>query len=75
MKAYWGMEVSLHAFLTLALDGSEWSASRSGPFTPRERDSGTHWIGCCMGSRAGLDAVVKSKISKWLNAVFISHDM
>jgi hypothetical protein len=31
------MEVHLHAVLTLALDGGEWSASRPGRFTPKER--------------------------------------
>jgi hypothetical protein len=30
--------------LTSALDGGEWSASRPGRFTPRERASGTHWV-------------------------------
>jgi hypothetical protein len=30
MKAYWGEEVQLHTFLTSALDGGEWSASRPG---------------------------------------------
>jgi hypothetical protein len=45
MKAYGGVEVYLHAFLTSALDGSEWSASRPGRFTPMERAPGTHWIG------------------------------
>jgi hypothetical protein len=34
MKTYWGVEVWMHAFLTLALDGGEWLASRSGRFTP-----------------------------------------
>jgi hypothetical protein len=36
MKLYWGLEIYLHAFLTLVLDGGEWSASRTGHFTPRE---------------------------------------
>jgi hypothetical protein len=36
MKAYWGAEVYLHAFLSSALDGGEWSALRPGRFTPRE---------------------------------------
>jgi hypothetical protein len=49
-------------YLTSALDGGEWSASRSGRFTPRERDPGTHWIGGWVGSRAVLEAVVKRKI-------------
>jgi hypothetical protein len=34
MKTYEEMEVYLHAFLTSALDGCEWSASRPGRFTP-----------------------------------------
>jgi hypothetical protein len=48
--------------LTSALDGGEWSASRPGRFTPRERASGTHWIGGWVGPRAVLDAVVKRKL-------------
>jgi hypothetical protein len=63
MKAYWGVEVQLHAFLTLALNGGEWSASRPGRFTPRERAPGTHWIGGWVGPKAGLDAVLKRKLS------------
>jgi len=39
------MEVQFHAFLTLALDKGEWSASSPSRFTPRERAPGTHWIG------------------------------
>jgi hypothetical protein len=57
MKVYWGVKVQLHAFLTSALDGGEWSASHHGRFTPRERAPGTHWIGGWVGPRAGLDAV------------------
>jgi len=34
VKAYGGMEVWLHVFLTSALDGDEWSASRPSRFTP-----------------------------------------
>jgi hypothetical protein len=48
--------------LASALDGGEWSASRPGRFTPRERAPGTHWIGCWVGPRAVLDAVVKREI-------------
>jgi hypothetical protein len=52
---------SIHS-LTSALDGGEWSASRPGLFTPRERAPGTHRIGGWVGPRAVLDAVVKRKI-------------
>jgi hypothetical protein len=48
--------------LTSALDGGEWSASRPGCFTTKERAPGTHWIGGWVGSRAVLDAVVKRTI-------------
>jgi hypothetical protein len=48
--------------LTSALHGGEWSASRTGRFTPRERTHGTHWIGGRVGPRAVLDAVVKREI-------------
>jgi hypothetical protein len=48
--------------LTSALDGGEWSGSRSYRSTPRERSSGTHWIGGRVEARDGLDAVVKRKI-------------
>jgi hypothetical protein len=48
--------------LTSALDGGEWSVSRPGRFTPKERAPGIHWIGGLVGLRAGLDAVVERKI-------------
>jgi hypothetical protein len=48
--------------LTSALDGGEWSTSCPGCFTPRERASGTHWIGGWVGPRVILDAVAKRKI-------------
>jgi hypothetical protein len=45
MKAYGGVDVQIHIFLTSALVGGEWSPSRPGRFTPGERALGTHWIG------------------------------
>jgi hypothetical protein len=47
-------------FLTLALDGGEWSASHPVPLhTPGERAAGIHWIGSWVGAKVGLDAVSK----------------
>jgi hypothetical protein len=67
MKTNQVMEVKRHALLTWALDGGEWSASRPGRFTPRERAPGIHWIGGWMDPRAVLDMVVKRKIpnTRW----------
>jgi hypothetical protein len=45
--------------LTSTLHGGEWSASRSGRLTARERAAGTHYTGGSVGPRAGLDAVEK----------------
>ena len=42
MKAYRGVEVQLHLYLTSAVDGTEWSASRPGRFTPGDRVPDTH---------------------------------
>jgi hypothetical protein len=62
MKTYWGRGGIVHACLTSVLDGGEWSASRTGRFTPGERALDTHWIGGWVGSRTGVDTVVKRKI-------------
>jgi len=48
--------------LTSALNGGEWSASRPGHFTSREKAPGTHWLGGLVVPRTILDAVVKRKI-------------
>jgi hypothetical protein len=45
MKAYGGVDVYIHIFLTSALAGGEWLASCPGRFTTWEAASGTHWIG------------------------------
>jgi len=36
MKAYVEAEVRIHSFLTLALDGRDWSAAHPGRLTPRK---------------------------------------
>jgi len=54
MKTYGGVEIQLHAFLTSALDGGEWSASRPGHFTPGETAPGTHWLGGWVGPTVDL---------------------
>jgi len=43
MKTWGGNGVQLHTFLTLVLDGGEWSASCPGLYTSGERAPGTHW--------------------------------
>jgi hypothetical protein len=55
MKAYVGVDVHIHIFLTSALVGGEWSTSRPGRFTPGERAPCTHWIGGWVDLRASLD--------------------
>jgi hypothetical protein len=59
MMAYGVLDVDIHIFLTSALAGGEWSASRPCRFTPWERTPGTHWIGSWLDPRAGLDDMVK----------------
>jgi hypothetical protein len=57
MKAYEGVDVQIHVFLTSALVGGEWSASRPCRFTPGERALGTNYKGGWVGPRTGLDDV------------------
>jgi hypothetical protein len=59
MKAYGGMDVYIHIFLTPTLVGGEWSASRSGLFT--HGVPVTLWIGGLVGLRTGTDDVEKRK--------------
>jgi hypothetical protein len=50
------------SFLTSAVEGGEWSASRPGrALPPGERAPGTHCTGGLVGPRAGLDAEVRGK--------------
>jgi hypothetical protein len=59
MKAYVGVNVYIHIFVTSALVGGELSDSRRGRFTPGERVLGTHWIGGWVDPSAGLDDMEK----------------
>jgi hypothetical protein len=59
MKAYGGVGVQIHIFLTSALVGGEWSASYPGRFTTGERAPGSHWVGGWVDPRAGVDEVEK----------------
>jgi hypothetical protein len=61
VKAYGGVDVKIHIFLTTALAGGEWSASRPRRFTPGERSPGTRWIRGWVDPRVGLDEVEKRK--------------
>jgi hypothetical protein len=55
------VDVYIHIFLTSALAGGVWSASRPDSFTPAERAPGTHWIGSWVDPRAGPDVLGKRK--------------
>jgi len=57
MKEYGGMDVWLHSFLTLLLDGGERPPTRLGRFTFGERALASLWIGGLVAPIAGLDAV------------------
>jgi hypothetical protein len=50
-------------FLTSALDGGEWSASRPRRFTPEETALGTHCLGDWVGPTADMDVMERRKIS------------
>lgn len=50
-----GMGIYVHLLLSLALGGSEWSASYPNHLTPRERSPNTHLIGGWVSPRFGLD--------------------
>jgi hypothetical protein len=62
MKAYVGVVVQIHVFLTSVLVRDEWSASRPCCFTLGERGPLTDWIGGWVGYNIDLDDVEKRKI-------------
>jgi hypothetical protein len=62
MKTYGGVGVQIHVFLTAALVGGEWSASRLGRLTPGEGARGSHWVGGWVDPRNILDDVEKIRL-------------
>ena len=56
-----GMEVYCHLFLTLELQGGEWSASQPSHFTSAE---GTHCTHYSLGPTASMNVLEKWKISR-----------
>jgi hypothetical protein len=62
MKAYGGVDVQIHIFLTSALAGGQWSASRPGRFTLGETYPGTLWIGGWVDPRAGIHVNILYKL-------------
>jgi hypothetical protein len=59
MKPYWGVDIYIHIFLTSALVGVDWSASRPDRCTSWKATAGTHWMECWVGTRIGLNDVEK----------------
>jgi hypothetical protein len=50
------------SFLTSAVGGGEWSASRLGRFTPGERAPAIHLLESWVGLEAGLEVLEKRKM-------------
>jgi hypothetical protein len=61
MKAYGGLDIQIHIFLTSGLIGGEWSASRHGSLTAVENPPGIYWMGGWVNPRAGLNHVENRK--------------
>lgn len=57
MTTYGGSGCTAPPFLTSALDGVEWAASRLCRFTPGERVLGIHLVEGWVGPKADLDDV------------------
>jgi hypothetical protein len=65
----WRSGVMAPTFLTSALDGSEWSSSRHGRFSARERSPGSHYVAGCIVPNACVDALEWIQISTVVNRI------
>jgi hypothetical protein len=70
---YEGVEIRAPPFLTSAIDGGEWSASRSCRFNPGEMVPVTHCIGGWVGPRTGMDSLEKRKLDPSGNRTPITY--
>jgi hypothetical protein len=61
MKAYRGVDIQIHIFLTSALAGVSGQHHAPAALPPGERSPGNHWIGGSVDHRVGLDYVEKRK--------------
>jgi hypothetical protein len=66
MKAYGGVYIKIHVFVTSALVGVEWSVSRPCRYNPGDSVPGTPIIGGWVDLRAALDDIKKRKFSTLL---------
>jgi hypothetical protein len=62
-EVIWGSGGRAPPFLNSALDGSEWSASRSCRFPPGERTLCRYWIKGWVGLKAGLNSVGQKSLT------------
>jgi hypothetical protein len=61
MKGNGGVDAYTHVFLTSALVGGKWWASRPGHFTPGEKAPGTDWTEGWVSPRSGKDDMEERK--------------
>jgi hypothetical protein len=61
MKKYVGVEIELHAFLTIALSVGEENFTQGSLYLRARSLRAHHWNGGWMGPRAGLDTAVAKR--------------
>jgi hypothetical protein len=64
MHALGGEELQLLLIFTSSLHGEIGQRNAPAALYPRERTPGNHWLGGCVGPRAGLDKKARGKILK-----------
>jgi len=79
MKMYEEAQVKLHMFLTLALNGNEWSASHSDYFICKGRALGNHYIGGLVGRKSkasqpplGIEPVIRPIANNFTKTHYIT---